>query len=109
MLLAAPLPARWLRRQARKIIRQASVALDIDVTTWHTYAIDWKAQNVCFCIDGNLVLNTPLSPVHPMGLVIWIDNQYAAFTPQGFFSYGTLPNPAAAWIEVQALTILSQG
>ena len=38
---------------------------------------------VTFEVDGVTVLQTPLSPRPPLAAVIWIDNQYAAFTPQG--------------------------
>jgi hypothetical protein len=56
-------------------------------------------------VDGRTVLETALSPEPPLGLVIWVDNQYAALPPDGKFHYGTLPNPEAAWIEVKELLV----
>jgi hypothetical protein len=32
--------------------------------------------------------------------VLWIDNQYAALPPKGRLSFGTLPVPQPAWIEI---------
>jgi hypothetical protein len=37
--------------------------------------------------------------------VIWIDNQYAALPPTGRLSFGALPNPQPAWIEISDLSL----
>jgi hypothetical protein len=37
-------------------------------------------------------------------LVIWIDNQFAAWTPEGRVNNGTLENPAA-WMEIERLDV----
>ena len=50
---------------------------------WHTYTIDWQINQVQLSIDQRIVLSTSRSPRGPMGFVAWIDNQYAAFTPEG--------------------------
>ena len=34
-------------------------------------------------MDDELVFESQVSPRPPLGLVIWIDNQFAAFTPEG--------------------------
>ena len=36
-----------------------------------------------------------------LGVVIWIDNQYAALPPDGRLRYGTLENQERAWIEIK--------
>ena len=41
-------------------------------------------------------------PTPPLGLVLWIDNQFAAWTPEGRLGYGVLEN-AAAWMEIEEL------
>jgi hypothetical protein len=103
-LLALPLlairpVARMLRRLAGRMVKQSAAAIDTDVTAWHEYAIDWKNDKTVFTMDGLISLETPLSPRPPLGLVLWIDNQYAAWTPQGKLGYGTLANPEA-WLEL---------
>jgi hypothetical protein len=35
-----------------------------------------------------------------LGLVLWIDNQYAAFPPTGRLRIGSLLNPESAWLEL---------
>jgi hypothetical protein len=84
---------------AGRIIEQDSVAITIDVTEWHHYSIEWLRERVEFKIDEETILQTPVSPQSPLGLVLWIDNQFAAWTPQGQLKYGTLETPAA-WLEI---------
>jgi hypothetical protein len=110
-LAALPLCAvrpisRFFRRLAGGIIRQAGARINADVTQWHTYSIVWQNEGCTFYLDGDEILSTPISPRPPLGLVIWIDNQFAAWTPLGEFGYGTLENPAA-WLEIQDVTIQS--
>jgi len=108
-LLGAPLlplsllpPAmRWLRRWARRIVRQDAVDLPVDPTEWHDYALEWGPELVTFRLDGEALLATEIVPAGPLGLVLWVDNQYAALPPDGRLRYGTLSNPQPAWIEIE--------
>ena len=84
-LLALPLlawrpAARWLRRTARKFAQEDAASLDLDVTAWHSYRI--AALTAQYSARWRLYVRVcPRRP--PLGLVIWIDNQYAAFLPDG--------------------------
>ena len=71
---------------------------------WHNYALEWQAQWVLFQVDGRVIFETPLSPRGRLGLVLWIDNQYAAWRPDGRLGYGTLSNPDA-WLEITNLEL----
>jgi len=94
-LLALPLTARWLRRLARRLIQQDAARLDVQVIQPHEYRLEWLPPLVRFTVDGKLLFETPLTPRGRLGLVIWIDNQYAAFTPNGKLRFGLLPNVTA--------------
>jgi len=109
-LLALPLLAlrpvsRLLRRLASQIVCQDAAAVRVDVTQWHEYTLSWLCEAARFEVDGKVILTTPLAPHGPLGLVIWIDNQYAAWRPDGSLGYGTLENPAA-WLEISDLDML---
>ncbi len=108
-LLAWPGMARKLRPLFSRIIREDAFTIDpgLDVTRWHTYTIHWAVDQVTFQVDGQ-ALKTPVTPKGPLGLVIWIDNQFVAFPPHGRLSFGTLANPQSARLEVKGLRI-SQG
>lgn len=104
LLLIRPM-ARWVRGRARQFVKQDAVTIPINPTVWHAYRLEWHTDRAIFYIDGNSVLDTAIVPANPLGLVIWVDNQYAAFSPDGRLGYGTLPNPQPAWIEVDGLEI----
>jgi hypothetical protein len=103
-LLAWKAAARRLRRMARRFVSEGSTRLDLDPSAWHIYAIRWRADEAAFSVDGKPVFSTAVSPTAPLGLVLWIDNQFAAFTPQGKLATGTQSNPAA-WLDLRAIKI----
>ncbi len=106
-LFFIPFAACWLRRLGRRFIRQDAIQLSLDATQWHDYHLQWTSEAVTFLLDGSPLLSTPIVPQPPLGMVIWIDNQYAAFPPQGHPTFGTLPTPEPAWIEVSGIEVSS--
>ena len=99
--LALPFSRRMTRRLMGKVIGEDGVRLSVDVTQWHRYRLDWREERVSFEVDNVQVLESQASPNPPLGLVIWIDNQYAAFTPEGKIGFGVLENPEPAWLEIR--------
>lgn len=97
------------RKKARKImseiVAEDGVRLGVDVTAWHTYRLEWSPKRSVFRVDGDLVLETSVSPRPPLGLVIWIDNQYAAWRPDGKSGFGVLENTEPAWLEIEELDL----
>jgi hypothetical protein len=104
-LLLLPPAARLLRRAARLLVKEDSAEVSVQVEEWHTYELSWTGEGVSFQVDGNAIHSTSLTPLGPLGFVLWIDNQYAAMRPNGKMSFGTLPNPEPAWIEVEELEL----
>lgn len=104
-LLAWSPGARALRKIARRFVQDRAVRLTNDVTGWHTYRLEWLSGEVTFGIDGSTVFKTSLSPAARLGLVFWIDNQYAAFLPGGHVRYGMLASEQAAWLEIKAMLL----
>lgn len=103
---------RAARRLLARIISEDAAQLaggpqpgPLDVTAWHTYALDWTENVSRFFVDGAPVLETPISPRGPLGIVIWIDNQHAAYTDEGRVSLGVESNPEPAWMEARDLQI----
>jgi len=104
-LLVFPQGARALRRLARRFVLQSASALPVDPTSWRRYALAWDQDGVCFSVDGEIYLEGAVSPSGPLGLVLWLDNQFAAFPPDGRLRFGTLPNPEPAWMELRDFSI----
>jgi len=103
--LALPFSRKSTRRLMRRVIAEDGIRLSVNVTEWHRYKIDWWEQRVSFEVDNIQVFESPVSPNPPLGLVIWIDNQYAAFTPEGKIGFGVLENPEPAWLEIKDLEL----
>jgi hypothetical protein len=108
-LLLTRLTARWLRRLARRAIHQESWTLPVDPTEWHTYRIEWQSDEVLFLVDGQNLFESSHAPRGRLGLVIWVDNQYAAWTPEGSLGWGLLENSTPAWVEIRALNLIRSG
>lgn len=98
----------WLHRRvwpwvARRLaIDEAMISYAMD--EWHEYALTWHTHSVHCTVDDVTVLWTAAAPRGPLGLVIWIDNQYMVVTPQGRFGAGTAAT-GAQWLEIADLQI----
>jgi hypothetical protein len=103
--LALPFSRKTTRRWMGRVIGEDGIGLSLDVTQWHSYKLDWREDRVLFEVDGALVFESPVSPKAPLGLVIWIDNQFAAFTPEGKIGFGVLENPEPAWLEIKDIDV----
>src|SRR6266540_6541013 len=104
--LALPFSRKTTRQWLGKIIDEDGIAIGVDVTQWHRYRLDWREDRVSFAVDDVQVFESHVSPNPPLGLVIWIDNQYAAFTPEGKIGFGVLENPEPAWLEIKDIEVI---
>ena len=102
--LALPPAMRLARSVGRRIVCQDGVRMQHDPTAWHTYTLEWTEERVELQVDEQTVLQTTIAPRGPLGLVIWVDNQYAAAPPDGRLHFGTLANPEPAWIECEMVS-----
>jgi hypothetical protein len=100
--LVFPISRKATRNLLGKVISEDSSALGVDVTQWHSYKLEWSQSRVVWYVDEAPVFESPVSPNPPLGLVIWIDNQYAAFTPEGKISFGVLEGDEE-WLEIEEL------
>ncbi len=105
LMIILPPVARWMRRLARRSVHQDTVEFGLDPTDWHTYEIDWRPDGVVFILDGQVLKEMKIHPRGRLGLVIWIDNQYASLPPNGHVGYGTLANDQPAWLELEDLNL----
>jgi hypothetical protein len=106
-LLAIPGASRKIRASASSIIRQDMRSLNVDPTEWQHYRMRWTFEKSIFTVNGEAVLETRISPIGPLGIVIWIDNQYAAWAPDGKLRFGMCANRNPAWLEIRDLRISS--
>lgn len=93
------------RALMNKTVEEDGVRLGVDVTEWHAYRFEWSPKRSAFWVDKALALETSVSPRPPLGLVIWIDNQFAAWRPDGKIGFGVLENTEPAWLEIEDLEL----
>ncbi len=98
--LVFPFSRKATRRWLGRVIAEDGVHLSVDTADWHVYRLEWSPTRSAFWVDNALVLETSVSPRPPLGLVIWIDNQFAAFRPEEKVGFGVLKNEVA-WLEIE--------
>lgn len=119
LLIPAGLVFPFSRKQTRKFLgkiimesasslasiqKQSPALQNIDPTQWHSYQLEWSQERVVWYVDENKIFESNVSPHPPLGLVIWIDNQFASFTPDGKLSFGVVENDEA-WLEIADIVI----
>ncbi len=92
--------ARWLQR----LSGANETLLSVDMTAWHTYALEWYATEAIFLVNGNRVMHALHPPTRPLGFVAWLDNQYAVATPRGILRFGTVASNSQ-WLELDSIRI----
>lgn len=109
-LLLAPLllnrhTSGWVRSLAGFFVTDRAVNINVDVTNWQTYQLVWRKERVEFFVNDLQIFSTAAAPKGKLGFVLWIDNQYAAFPPQGKLSFGTVPTEQESSLEIKSLSI----
>jgi hypothetical protein len=105
--MTLPFSRRSTRNLLGKVIAEDSSTLSVDTTQWHRYSLEWGAERVAWDVDEVRAFESPVSPNPPLGIIIWIDNQYAAFTPDGKIAAGVLEN-GEEWLEVKDIVISNE-
>ena len=93
----------WPVAQRAFHIREA--LLDVDMTAWHTYRLEWQAAGSRFSVDDRVALDGAPSPRGPLGFVLWLDNQYAIVTPWGRVSAGLISCSGEQWLEISEIDL----
>ncbi len=74
-------------------------------TSSRTYEIEWQANSVRFVVDGASTLITDRAPPGPLGFVLWVDNQWLVFTPDGALGAGVAELGNAQWLDIAELKL----
>ena len=110
LLMNAPPLYRALWPHIQRTINVGEATIELNMTGWHTYILDWGPERARFFIDPEGDSPSPLldapAPRGPLGFVLWLDNQYLVATPQGRFRWGKLDVPAPQWLEIDHLSIV---
>jgi len=91
----------WSRLIPHLGLTESMVAIHDD--DWHHYVIDWHVDSVTWTLDGTPIAHSPYAPRGPLGLCIWIDNQWLTATPDGQFDWGLVDTTGT--LEIRDVTI----
>jgi hypothetical protein len=106
LLTRVPGLGRPVMNLARRFMTASEAPLaDVALDAWHNYELLWLAAEARFSVDGVERLRLPEPPAGPLGIVLWIDNQYAIASDSGQFGFGVRPLPEEQWLEVENLHI----
>ncbi len=83
----------------------AEMPLHAPMVDWQIYTIDWQRDRVRFYLNGKLLMESDHAPAGPLGLVIWLDNQYLQFAPWGHFHWGLVAKEENQWLEIDWLAV----
>lgn len=92
----------WPRVQRALSIREALI--EPVGLAWRTYTLEWRRDGARFAVDGTTVLESARAPRGPLGLIAWLDNQWAVVTPRGRFGWG-LCDTDAQWLDLRRVQI----
>jgi hypothetical protein len=109
-LMNLPSIYRRLWPPIQQTLKIHETILDVDMTQWHVYILEWGVKSSRFSLaeeehlSPKPVLDTQ-SPKGPLGFVMWLDNQYLVVTPWGRLHWGLLDVPCRQWMEVASVAI----
>jgi hypothetical protein len=107
--LALPFAPRASRRLVARFVKEDGKQISVQPEMWHTYAVEWRENGTTFLVDDLLIMESQATPKAPLGLVIWIDNQFAAFRPHERPRWGLEAAGAACWLEVERVRVSGSG
>jgi hypothetical protein len=89
-----PRLTRWLGLSERMLAKDSA---------WHHYELQWQPDCTIWLVDGIVVHQTSCSPHAPLGLCMWVDNQWLVAGPRSGFGWGV--GPSQTTLEIRELTI----
>lgn len=104
-LMRAPHLYRRLWPAIQRDLHIAEASVPGPMTAWRRYDLEWGTHATTFFVDGRPVLQGAPSPHGPLGMVIWIDNQYMIVHPSGRLGYGVLDLPHTQWLQIDDVQV----
>ncbi len=106
-LMRVPRLHRRLWPSFQKVAGIAEQTIPAAMQDWHIYTLDWQRDRAVFHLDGRTFLQLPHAPSGPLGLVLWLDNQFLQVAPWGHVRWGLVEKEEAQWLEIDWLAVES--
>ncbi len=92
---------------AEKRIGAVEKLLDVDMTRWHDYRIEWQRERAIFSVDDQEVFRAENPPTVPLGFVAWVDNNATTMGPGKDFDFKRIDVSHRQWMELACVKITS--
>jgi len=106
---ALPFAPRTSRRLMRRFVEEDGAHVQPRPEMWHSYSVEWRDSGTEFRVDGELILQAQTAPKPPLGVIMGVDNQFAAFRAGERPRWGIEASNEAAWLEIERIGISSPG
>ena len=104
-LMNAPRLYRRIWPAYRRALSICERLVPVAMDAWQRYTIEWLPDRARFWVDERMILECPCAPAGPLGLVIWLDNQYLVALPWGRLRHGLLATNGLQWLEVSDIEV----
>ncbi|MDL1895293.1 glycosyl hydrolase family protein [Anaerolineae bacterium CFX7] len=105
-LFKIPAMNKLIFAAAEKRMDAAEFLLDaVDMTKWHEYKIEWRADQAIFAVDAVEVFRAKNPPNVPLGFVAWVDNNATTMGPGKDFSFTRIAIAEREWMELAYVKI----
>lgn len=105
LVLKIPFISALAMTTARAAVNAREAMLDVDMTAWHEYEVEWLPETVIFRLDGRELLRAPGPPRGSLGFVAWVDN-YRATASSGEYQFAYVRTTETQWMELEILAIM---
>jgi hypothetical protein len=104
-LFRLPGMSKLIFAAAERRMRAAEKVLDVEMTEWHDYRLEWKPLEAIFSVDGSEVLRAANPSTLPLGFVAWVDNNATIMGPGRDFDFKRIAVTQRQWMELAYVKI----
>jgi hypothetical protein len=101
--------SRLIFAVAERRLGAAEKVLEVGMTDWHEYRLEWTPLEAVFSVDAMEVLRAPNPPTMPLGFVAWADNNATSMGPGKDFAFKRIAITRRQWMEVAYIKIERTG
>jgi hypothetical protein len=105
-LFRLPGMSKLMFAAAERRVSAAEKVIDLEMTSWHEYRLDWKPREAVFSVDNIELLRSPNPPILPLGFVAWVDNNAASMGPGKEFDFKRIAVTQRQWMELGHVKIV---
>ena len=97
-----PAASKVVMAAARGAVNAAETMLDVDMTEWREYRLNWRPEIATFHMNGKEILRATRPPQTALGFAAWIDN-YRASAGGSRYEFAYVGVTQEQWMEIEIM------